>query len=84
MKVKVLIDQCNLSTAIMTGSQLDFFLYIFPSVVLPSVSMGFFRLKITRSALFQYCMEKFQAKDFFKVLLAGLKPFNTCTNRVNK
>ena len=43
--MRVLIDQCNLSTAIMMISQLDFFfLCIFPFAILPPVTLGFFRM----------------------------------------
>jgi hypothetical protein len=45
MKVKVLIDKCNLSAAIMTISQWDFFFtFSFPSAVLPSVTLGISRM----------------------------------------
>ena len=66
--MKVLIDQCNLSTAIMTVITIGFFfLYIFPSAVLLSVTLGFFRMASTqRPVLFQYYIWKsLQAKEFF-------------------
>ena len=46
-----------------------FFIYIFPSAVLPSVALGFFRMASTqRPVLFQYCMEKPPSKGTFQWL----------------